>query len=211
MVADISSCGIGEGRRITGISDLLNHRLHRKIGEISGISICKDWFIDGLVSFVIRDPCICYIDRNTLRSHAEPSAGLADADDDIRAELHHLFMDLRNGFVDNGRDLQLRDLCSGDLVFHGFYGFPCRINRLSAEGVEPGDQYVHVNSSLSLQPPLQRGGFSGWKIHTRDINGIFSQETYLTNRVSDVMIDKDIIQENKRIRKHNSCTRTGIF
>ena len=93
----------------------------------------------------------------------------------------------------------------------GFYGFPCRIDRLSAEGVEPGDQYVHVNSSLSLQPPLQRGGFSGWKIHTRDINGIFSQETYLTNRVSDVMIDKDIIQENKRIRKHNSCTRTGIF
>ena len=43
----------------------------------------------------------------------------------------------------------------------------------------------------------------------RDINGIFSQETYLTNRVSDVMIDKDIIQENKRIRKRNSCTRTG--
>ena len=173
MVADISSCGIGEGRRITGISEFLNHRLHRKIGEISGISICKDRLIDGLVSFIIRDSCICYIDRNTLRSHAEPSAGLADADNDIRVELLHLFMDLRNGFSDYSRDLQLCDLCPGDLVFHGFYGFPCRIDRFSAEGVEPGDQYVHVNSSLSLQPPLQRGGFSVRKIHAVILTAYF--------------------------------------
>ena len=82
-------------------------------------------------------------------------------------------MDLRNGFIDDGRDLQLCDRCPGDLVFHGFYGFPCRIDRLSAEGVEPGDQYIHVNSSLSLQPPLQRGGFSGWKIHAVILTAYF--------------------------------------
>ena len=173
MVADIGSCGVGEGRRITGVPDLLNHRLHRKIGEIGSISVCKDRLIDGLVSFVIRDSCICYIDRNTLRSHAEPSAGLADADDDIRVELLHFFMDFRNGFSDYGRDLQLCDRCPGDLVFHGFYGFPCRIDRFSAEGVEPGDQYVHVNSSLSLKPPLQRGGFSVRKIHAVILTAYF--------------------------------------
>ncbi len=173
MVADIGSCGVGEGRRITGVPDRLNHRFHRKIGEISGIPICKDRLIDGLVSFIIRDSCIRYIDRNTLRSHAEPSAGLTDADDDIRVELLHFFMDLRNGFSDYGRDLQFRDRCASDLVFHGFYGFPSRIDRLSAKGVEPGDQYVHVNSSLSLQPPLQRGGFSVRKIHAVILTAYF--------------------------------------
>ena len=67
MVADIGSCGIGEGRRITGVPDLLNHRLHRKIGEIGSISVCKNRLIDGLVPSLSGIPCICYIDRNTLR------------------------------------------------------------------------------------------------------------------------------------------------
>ena len=35
------------------------------------------------------------------------------------------------------------------------------------------DRYIHVNSSLSLQPPLQRGGFSGWKIHAVILTAYF--------------------------------------
>ena len=139
MVADISACSVGEYRRITGIFDRLNHRFNRKIAEVSSIAVCEDHFIDRLVALVVRDSCVCYVDRNTLRSNTKTAACLANCDYDIRVDLDHFVVDLCNGFSNNCRDLYLDNFCACDLVLDNFNCFPCRVDGLAAERIKTSD------------------------------------------------------------------------
>lgn len=64
MVADKGAGGIGNTAGKPKLADCIHHRLDRERREVGRRPIVGDASVDGLVAFVVGDPCIIDVDRH---------------------------------------------------------------------------------------------------------------------------------------------------
>src|SRR5918993_2981149 len=148
VIADVSAGGIREHRWHSRSLHRGDHRLDRQRAEVGRWAVLTDGLVDRLVAVVVGDAAVVDVDGDSLGADREPPARLPDAHDRVGVVLHHGGAHNVANPVEDDRDLHLDDLALADSVRQSADGLPRWVEWLVLEGLETGDQYLHLSFPL---------------------------------------------------------------
>jgi len=140
IVAHKGTGRIGDSTGKTGFTDGIRHLGNRNRGKVRGGAIRRNHCAPGLISRVVRNPCVPDVDGNPLRRDAGAAARLPDTQNHVGQPAFGCSLHRFRSQTEDGRDHQLSEFEAADGIREAPDRLPRGVDRSAVKGVEAGDQ-----------------------------------------------------------------------